>query len=106
MSRSGRRGTAVSPETRKVIILIPLCFILTNAMGFSGVYLSEGIADFAAGIITTTVIFTSFPRIFRRRAAEVAAEAAGRAAGDDSVAGDAPAEREAQAPCESDNAPR
>lgn len=92
--------------TRKVIILIPLCFILTNAMGFSGVYLSEGIADFAAGIITTTVIFTSFPRIFRRRAAEVAAEAAGRAAGDDSVAGDAPAEREAQAPCESDNAPR
>lgn len=52
-----------------------------------------------AGVITATVIFTSFPRIFRRRAAEVAA-------GDDSVAGDAPAEREAQAPCKSDNAPR
>ena len=56
-----------------------------------------------AGVITATIIFTSFPRIFRRRAAEVAA---GRAAGDDSVAGDAPAEREAQAPCKSDNAPR
>ena len=60
----------------------------------------------SAGVITATIIFTSFPRIFRRRAAEVAAEAAGRAAGDDSVAGDAPAEREAQAPCKSDNAPR
>lgn len=65
-----------------------------------GVGLCHGGADFAAGIITATIIFTSFPRIFRRRAAEVAAEAAGRAAGD------APAEREAQAPCKSDNAPR
>lgn len=57
---------------RKVIILIPLCFVLTNIMGFKGVYLSEGIADLVAGIITTIVIFTSFPRIFRKRAEEVA----------------------------------
>lgn len=56
---------------RKVIILIPLCFVLTNIMGFKGVYLSEGIADLVAGIITTIVIFTSFPRIFRKRAEEV-----------------------------------
>lgn len=54
--------------TRKVIILIPLCFVLTNALGFKGVYMSEGIADFVAGIITSVVIFTSFPRIFRKRA--------------------------------------
>lgn len=60
--------------TRKVVILIPLCFILTHFLGFRGVYLSEGIADLAAGIITSTVIFTTFPRIFRRRAAEVARE--------------------------------
>lgn len=57
--------------TRKVIILIPLCFILTNTLGFKGVYLSEGIADLAAGIITSIVIFTTFPRIFRRRAEEM-----------------------------------
>ena len=53
---------------RKVIILIPLCFILTNAIGFKGVYLSEGIADFTAGIITSIVIFTTFPRVFKKRA--------------------------------------
>ena len=57
--------------TRKVVILIPLCFFLTQKLGFAGVYLSEGIADFAAGILTTIVIFTSFPRIFRKRAEEV-----------------------------------
>ena len=53
--------------TRKVIILIPLCFVLTYFMGFKGVYLSEGIADLVAGIITSIVIFTGFPRIFRER---------------------------------------
>ena len=52
---------------RKVIILIPLCVILTHVLGFRGVYLSEGIADFAAGIITTVVIFTTFPKIFKKR---------------------------------------
>lgn len=57
--------------TRKVIILIPLCFALTHFLGFKGVYMSEGIADFVAGIITATVIFISFPKIFRKREAEV-----------------------------------
>ena len=56
---------------RKVVILIPLCFVLTHFLGAKGVYLSEGIADFAAGIITATVIFTSFPRIFREREAKL-----------------------------------
>ena len=51
--------------TRKVIILIPLCFILTHFIGYRGVYMSEGIADFAAGLITSAVIFTTFPRIFK-----------------------------------------
>ena len=59
---------------RKVIILIPLCFLLTHFMGFKGVYFSEGIADFAAGIITSAVIFTSFPKIFKKREAEVKAK--------------------------------
>lgn len=56
---------------RKVIILIPLCFVLTHWMGYKGVYLSEGIADFIAGIITTTVIFVSFPKVFKKREIEV-----------------------------------
>ena len=57
--------------TRKVVILIPLCFFLTSRLGFRGVYLSEGIADLTAGIITAIVIFTSFPRIFKQREALV-----------------------------------
>ena len=56
---------------RKVVILIPLCFLLTDWMGYKGVYLSEGIADCIAGIITTIVIFVSFPRIFKKREVEV-----------------------------------
>lgn len=56
---------------RKVVILIPLCFILTNILGFKGVYMSEGIADFIAGAITATVIFIRFPMVFKKRAEEV-----------------------------------
>ena len=56
---------------RKVIILIPLCFTLTHFLGFKGVYMSEGIADLVAGIITSIVIFTTFPRIFKKRQQEV-----------------------------------
>ena len=65
------RSALLLAVTRKVMILIPLCFALTHWLGFKGVYLSEGIADFVAGIITTVVIFTSFPRIFRARELEV-----------------------------------
>ena len=36
------------------------------------VYLSEGITDFVAGIITAIVIFSSYPRVFRRREEELA----------------------------------
>ena len=39
---------------RKVILLIPLCIILSNIIGATGVFLSEGIADITAGIITFT----------------------------------------------------
>lgn len=58
---------------RKVVIMIPLCFMLTHFLGFKGVYMSEGITDFVAGIITTIVIFTSFPRIFKAREEKVKA---------------------------------
>lgn len=66
--------------TRKVVILIPLCFILTHFLGFKGVYLSEGVADLTAGIITAITIFTNLPRIFKARAEQVrlAASAGGK----------------------------
>ena len=51
---------------RKVVILIPLCFALTHYLGFKGVYMSEGIADFVAGVITTVVIFVTFPKVFKK----------------------------------------
>ena len=56
---------------RKVIILIPLCIILTHTIGFKGVYMSEGIADFVASIITSIVIFTTFPKVLKKRKEEV-----------------------------------
>ena len=68
------RSALLLDVTRKVVILIPLCFFLTHVLGFRGVYMSEGIADFAAGIITSIVIFTSFPRIFHRRAMQMRGE--------------------------------
>ena len=68
------RSALMLAVTRKVVILIPLCFFLTHVLGFRGVYMSEGIADFAAGIITSIVIFTSFPRIFHRRAMQMRGE--------------------------------
>ena len=68
------RSALLLAVTRKVVILIPLCFFLTHVLGFRGVYMSEGIADFAAGIFTSIVIFTSFPRIFHRRAMQMRGE--------------------------------
>lgn len=62
------RSALLLAVNRKVVILIPLCFMLTDKLGYRGVYLSEGIADLVAGIITSAVIFTSFPRIFQKRA--------------------------------------
>ena len=56
---------------RKIVILIPLCFALTHWLGFKGVYLSEGVADLIAGVITSVVIFGRLPGIFRRRARQV-----------------------------------
>ena len=56
---------------RKVIILIPLCFLLAHFVGFNGVYMSEGIADLIAGFITSIVIFTTFPKVIKKRSNEV-----------------------------------
>ena len=74
------RSALLLAVIRKVIILIPLCFVLTHFIGFKGVYMSEGIADFVAGAITATTIFITFPRIFKNREKEVKSHAEQRSA--------------------------
>lgn len=59
---------------RKVILLIPLCFILSYTIGYQGVFLSEGIADLIAGTITGIVIFTTFPKVIQKRELQVKQE--------------------------------
>ena len=56
---------------RKLVLLIPLCFLLPLAMGIDGVYVSEGIADLAAGLITAATFLVMLPRILRKREAEL-----------------------------------
>jgi len=65
------KSALILAVTRKVILLIPLCFILTHFLGFVGVYMSEGIADLTAGIITAIVILSTLPRIFKKREKEL-----------------------------------
>lgn len=50
---------------RKVIIMIPLCFLLTHFLGYKGVFLSEGITDAIAGTITGFTFLITFPKIFK-----------------------------------------
>lgn len=69
---------------RKIILLIPLIFLLPHVVGaFSpalpgfanekvfGVFLAEPVADFLAAATTGTIFFTRFPGILARRAAEL-----------------------------------
>ncbi len=56
---------------RKVVILIPLCFLLSHYLGCYGVYLSEGIADCCAGVITAITFLILFPRIMKKRKEEI-----------------------------------
>lgn len=71
----GQGKTAICLATfRKVILLIPLCFLLTYTIGFKGTYMSEGIADLIAGTITGIVIFITFPRVIKAREKEVEKE--------------------------------
>lgn len=47
---------------------------MTHFIGFKGVYMSEGIADLVAGVITSIVIFITFPKVFAKREARVNAQ--------------------------------
>ena len=55
---------------RKVILLIPLCIILSNFLGAQGVFLSEGISDITAGIITYTTFALYSPHVIKKRCQE------------------------------------
>ncbi len=52
---------------RKVILLIPLCIILSNIIGATGVFLSEGIADITAGIITFTTFILYSKKVINKQ---------------------------------------
>ena len=39
-----------------------------------GVYMSEGIADLVAGVNTSIIILTTFPKVFAKREVEVKAQ--------------------------------
>lgn len=53
---------------RKVILLIPLTFILPLFIGVKGIFLAEGVADLTAGFITGLAFALSFQRILKKRA--------------------------------------
>lgn len=52
---------------RKIILLIPLCIILSSIIGAKGVFLSEGIADITAGIITFTTFCLYAPKVIKKK---------------------------------------
>lgn len=54
---------------RKVILLIPLTFILPLFMGIRGVFAAEGVADLLAGAVTTLAFALRFKKILRKREA-------------------------------------
>jgi putative MATE family efflux protein len=51
---------------RKVILLVPLAYILPIFMDVTGVYAAEAIADATAAILCTTIFVLTFPRILKK----------------------------------------
>ena len=51
---------------RKVILLIPLIFILSHFWGVTGIWASEAIADSVAAILCTAIFFYLFPKILKK----------------------------------------
>ena len=54
---------------RKVILLIPITFILPLFLGTQGIFLAEGVADLTAGTITALTFIFTFNGILRKREA-------------------------------------
>lgn len=59
---------------RKVILLVPLAYVLPLFMGVSGVYAAEAIADASAAIICTAIFVISFPKILKGNEKEKSVE--------------------------------
>ena len=54
---------------RKVILLIPLVYILSSTpLGVKGVFLAESISDATAATVTITVFLSTLPGILRKGA--------------------------------------
>lgn len=51
---------------RKVILLVPLAYVLPLLMGVSGVYAAEAIADAVAAILCTVIFASVFGKILRK----------------------------------------
>ena len=51
---------------RKVILLVPLAYILPLFMGVAGVYTAEAVADATAAILCTTIFASTFPIILKK----------------------------------------
>ena len=51
---------------RKIILLIPLVFILSNKIGVMGVYWAESISDATAAIICLIIFLTLFPHLLSK----------------------------------------
>ena len=51
---------------RKIILLIPLVFLISHFMGVTGVYLAEGIADFTAATICTIIFILKYKKLTGR----------------------------------------
>ena len=55
---------------RKVILLVPLAYILPLAMGVNGVYAAEAIADAPAAILCTVIFASVFGKILKKNIKE------------------------------------
>ena len=53
---------------RKIILLIPLVFLLGGLLGMQGVFIAEPIADILAGLTTATLFFLNFKKILSKHA--------------------------------------
>lgn len=54
---------------RKVILLVPLVYLLPLGMGVTGVYAAEAIADATAALLCTAIFTLVFPKILKRNEA-------------------------------------
>ena len=51
---------------RKVILLVPLAYILPTFMGVVGVYVAESVADATAATLCTIIFLVTFPKILNK----------------------------------------